>query len=100
MGVGELGRGVALGAVTAELSPIAGVRPPRGMAGGGSGVWRVLAGGVGAREVGGDREGGNAAVVHTEGSPWDVNAHIGLNSSTFVKKQTMHGKGCSIYCRG
>lgn len=81
MGVGELSLGVALGAVTAELSPSAGVRPARGIAGGGSGVWRVLAGGVGAGRVGGDREGGNAAVVHIEWSPWDMNAHTGLNSS-------------------
>lgn len=42
MGVGELGLGVALGAVTAELSPIAGERLPlsRGvLEGGNMGVW-------------------------------------------------------------
>ena len=53
MGAGELGLGVALGAVTAELSPIAGGRLPPGLG--------VLAGGGGEGGLGGEAEGGGAA---------------------------------------
>ena len=53
MGAGELGLGVALGAVTAELSPIAGGRLPLGLG--------VLAGGGGEGGLGGEAEGGGAA---------------------------------------